>query len=123
MYIKFSDFEDKDGHIDWRAYHAAQVANGERCSNCGGFSGLLSARGHPTICLECDEIYREAELNHHCLIRCPSCHQTWKTHDDYELYEEGEHTVFCPTCDAKFEVTTKIKFTFISPRMENDRED
>lgn len=39
--------------------------------------------------------------------KCPYCGEEW-----WELYEEGDHTVTCPSCDHDFIVRTSVSYSF-----------
>lgn len=39
--------------------------------------------------------------------KCPYCGEEW-----WELYEEGDHTVTCPSCDHDFIVRTSVRYSF-----------
>ncbi len=123
-HTKIRDYEDENGNIDWKAYHAAEVTNGERCRQCGGF--ILFQTGHPTSCNDCkglDARLNTEDADHSKLVRCPACGQTMDTNDEMQdLYEEGEHIVYCDACDYKFEVSTRVSHIFTSPPMLSEEE-
>lgn len=125
-HTKLCDHENKDGEINWETYHAAESANGEKCRQCGKF--ILFATGHPTSCDDCkglDAHSTTQDADHGKFVRCPACGHTMDTNDEmHELYEEGEHEVYCGACDYQFEISTQVSFTFTSPPMlaEEERE-
>jgi len=46
--------------------------------------------------------------------KCPHCGESFNPSDcdmNY-LYEEGEHKAFCPKCDERLDITTRVHFTF-----------
>jgi DNA-directed RNA polymerase subunit RPC12/RpoP len=125
------DFKKPDGHIDWNAYHEAEVQAGERCMRCRSniFSFNLfsedKSRG-PRLCGSCKVMDQdEGEITHDDFIRCPHCgHQDritdWDCDYGREKYEEGEHEVYCRECDKEFEITTHVSYSYTSPPMKKD---
>jgi DNA-directed RNA polymerase subunit RPC12/RpoP len=123
-YIEFETYRDEDGKIDWKALDAAREQNGERCTECG--SGVLFPTGSPSKCGDCDEFSTDdGEVTHSSRVRCPSCNYSIDLRDDfYELYEEGEHEIYCLRCDYEFTVSTMVSYTFTSPpRVEKEEPD
>jgi len=53
-------------------------------------------------------------------VRCPKCGHSWSPGDcdDHWLYSEGEHEVFCDSCDHRFVVVTHVSFAFSSPPLQ-----
>lgn len=113
--ISFKDYEDEKGRINWDAYHKAQVDDGERCEQCGEY--LILGKGYRRTCNACNELTsKSAEVDHKKFLRCPKCGHLENVHDDhYGLFEDGEHEVFCNSCDHKYTITTHVSFEFTSP--------
>lgn len=125
--MSFDKFRKPDGNIDWAAYHASEVANGDICSKCGHFI-LFGGKGHPVECGSCREMEtHHGEIRHEKYVRCPYCRHTFNPYDCemFELLEEDCHDVSCPLCDKTFSVTTHITYSFRSPALveENEREE
>lgn len=47
--------------------------------------------------------------------RCPKCKYIQKVDDDYRIYEEGSHSVWCHDCDYEYDVETYVTITIESP--------
>ena len=119
--LRLSEFKGADGKVDWKAYRKARKECGECCRRCEAL--ILFPDGHPTVCHDCESLDTDtSEVRHNDLIRCPSCRGTFNPHDgdDYDLFAEGEHSVFCPSCDLKFEVSTTVSYSFKSPALESE---
>jgi len=117
--MKFSDFEDADGRVDWAAYHKTKEDKGERCITCGSF--IMFGAGFRTECRSCKGLKDDdGERDHRSLIRCPKCRESFDVVESelYELYAEGEHDIDCPKCDYEFQVVTSVSYSFCSPEME-----
>lgn len=129
----FEDFRREDGHVDWTALRAAEVAAGYKCSRCHGYLLFGSAglgAGMPTECAECASRHRPEKWLSHREVRCPKCQHTWNPaeEEDYELYEDGYHEATCSSCGHEFELSTTVTYLFESPAIEesddrNDKED
>jgi DNA-directed RNA polymerase subunit RPC12/RpoP len=115
---------------DWLRAHrerrAAEVANGERCAECG--TRTFGASGSPRTCQECQSLRSESgEVDSDTHIRCPHCgHITSVV--DADLWEigidsDGEHNVHCESCDARFTVTTYVTSTYTSPPLVTEDAD
>jgi len=81
-------------------------------------SFILFGNGYPTNCDSCNELTsNQEEVRHSSRIRCPDCGETRNPFEGegHDLYEEGEHSVYCYECDKEFEVSTGISYTFTSP--------
>ena len=115
--ISSRDFVTSEGCVDWVAYNKACVAAGESCYTCGSF--ILFAAGCPSQCFDCKKLASEEhEVTHDSMIRCPHCrHQRSVDGDDYALYSEGSHDVFCNNCNKRFSVEVQVYFKFTSPAM------
>lgn len=112
------DFQDADKNIDWAAYRASQISNGEACMDCGKM--IPFGKGHPSKCGACERISDDNdEISHDKYIRCPKCRHQWDEteRDNYEIYNDGEHQVSCPECEHDFEISTDVSFWFTSPEM------
>lgn len=119
--INIKDYELPDGKIDWKAYHKAEVANGDSCYNCGHF--ILFSKGYQTLCNKCNSLHNKGEVNHHSLVRCPHCGAAKRVDngDDYDLYSEGEHSTSCFECSKEYTVSTSVSFNFRSePRVPDE---
>lgn len=113
--IDFKDFEEKDGHINWEKYHKAQKNNGEKCCSCSQ-TIILGGKGYPQKCFQCKDLEAGQETQHKNSIRCPACGYieriNWETAEN--IYDEGEHEIFCGECDEKYLVETSVSYTFKS---------
>lgn len=89
----------------------------ERCGHCGKITHLLNGDGVCPDCFSMNESIEEVE--HDLLIRCPNCveHFHADDHCDYSIFEEGEHNIYCPACEYKFKITTKVEYSFVSPEL------
>jgi DNA-directed RNA polymerase subunit RPC12/RpoP len=119
--IKFSDNEDENGDIDWKAYNKAQVDNGEKCYKCGSL--ILFGSGYPSLCNGCETLRDDKGEVISKRIRCPYCKESFDPYDCemYEVLENGEHSIECPNCDEEFEIETKIEYNFRSPEISIGR--
>lgn len=54
--------------------------------------------------------------------KCPHCGHDCNVSDNewWELYEEGEHEVTCPSCDQDFTVSTSVSYSFSTDSQERD---
>ncbi|MDQ5978809.1 MAG: hypothetical protein QG602_1783 [Verrucomicrobiota bacterium] len=50
----------------------------------------------------------------HCGCECSVSHNEW-----WNLYEEGEHEVTCPSCDQDFTVSTRVSYSFSTDNQED----
>lgn len=122
--MKYADFQDADGKIDWKAYNAAsaeerkrEVDSGRYCYSCGSYL-IFGNRGYRQLCGQCESLRRDpGEVDHNKQIRCPGCNRiiTVSGGEAYHLYKEGGHSVTCEQCEAEFTVETRISYTFTSP--------
>lgn len=121
--IDMDSFKDAAGHYDWAGYHNARKAAGEECYTCGGY--IVFAKGYRTKCYSCEQLQEEKrEVTHGHYVRCPKCRQTMSVHDDnYQWYEEGTHDVSCHHCDHDFEITTRVEYSFTSPKLIDESKD
>lgn len=121
-YLAFKDYEDPTtGKIDWKAYNAAEVQAGQKCTCCGGL--IYPGKGHPSRCADCENLDADPELNHDSRVRCPKCRNHWapSENEEYKLaYEDGEHEVTCDNCGHEFTVTTHVSYSYTSPAMIQD---
>lgn len=109
-----------DGRIDWKRYKAAQVEAGECCSQCGKYIITLSQQATgPRRCFDCIELTKSSAVSHHSTVRCSACRHTWDVgeSEDYDLYSDGEHSVYCHECNHEFVVTTNVSYEFVSPEL------
>lgn len=65
-------------------------------------------------------IIEQGEVDHDYRIRCPFCQGQWNPfdHEDYSLFEDGDHTTTCPECGKSFDVVTNVSFSFTSPPLD-----
>lgn len=121
--ISFHDYKDAEGNIDWQSYDAAQIASGEKCRKCGKL--IYPGKGYESSCYDCDSLYSGRSSTHDQFIRCPKCGESWNPcdHEDYSVYEEGEHEVWCHHCEHTFKVSTTVSYNFDSGSMLDDEED
>jgi predicted RNA-binding Zn-ribbon protein involved in translation (DUF1610 family) len=124
-YINFEDFKKADGNIDWSAYSKAQVENGDRCSQCGK-SILFGGSGYQTTCEDCGVLHRSKyAVEHGSFIRCPHCRHEMNVYncEMFDVYQEGYHEIQCNLCDKKFEIETRISYSFESPDIIEDEDE
>ena len=116
---RLDDFKKPDGSIDWEAYTKAQVATGERCRKCGSY--ILFGSGYAQECSSCKRLQTDGEVAHESFIRCPACGQTFNPCGDYDVYNEGENDITCPSCAHEFTIETRITCSFTSPARLEDQ--
>jgi len=117
--VNFKDFT-KSGSTDWKSYKNAQIESGEICCQCGRYIALNKDSGKKTLCSSCKTLNDSSESTvHDGLIRCPKCHGTFEpsTFSEYDIYEDGEHDLDCPSCGYFFVVDTTVNYLFESPSM------
>lgn len=118
-----ADHKKPDGRIDWDSYNAAQLANGEKCSRCGGIASLIFPPGHQALCPSCKRADSDAgQITHKDFIRCPKCRHQWSVDNEESIYSGGLHSVVCPKCDHEFEVVTMVSFSFESPELLTEQQ-
>jgi len=115
--ISYDDFRRKDGSIDWHALRSAEIGNGDICYVCGRFADIFGGKGYRQKCNECTQMDGSGELDHEKYLRCPRCGYHWDPYEaeDYKVFEEDSHEVWCEKCDFKFEVSTMVTYCFTSP--------
>ena len=117
--VSMDDHRDADGNLDWDSYSKAEIENGQKCWKCG--KPLIFPKGHQDWCYQCKSGAEKPkeELMHDSLIRCPKCGLSFdpRNTEQYRLFEEGEHEVWCEHCDHTFEVSTLVIYSFTSPPM------
>lgn len=127
-YTHLNDFEKEDGKVDWAAYDARKKANGETCYKCGG-SIMFPKYGMRALCNNCDSLTRSGSVTHPRMIRCPHCGSEMGADPELGIFIEGEHKIWCNTCDNEFTISTTVSFTFESPEriktpiVEDDNEE
>ena len=54
--------------------------------------------------------------------KCPHSGESHKVSDRewWELYEEGDHTVTCPSCDHDFIVRTSVSYSFSTDEQDDE---
>ncbi len=104
-----------DGKVDWKAYRAAEIANGYRCSKCDAY--IFRGCGYKQECSSCKDLLLPEEIRHEDIIRCPYCkHEEFVCHTEcYELYEDGDHSFSCSNCEKEYEISTWVSYSFKSP--------
>lgn len=115
------DFKKSDGSIDWKALHRAEVNEGKKCLQCGGFANVLRPPGHPSKCPDCRKLDTTERTTHDCLVRCPHCRAIFDPIPDcdyYEFYRDGEHETYCNECEQEFTFTTHVSYSFESPEIK-----
>lgn len=115
MTIRPDDFKDADGKLDWQGYCRARVEIGELCDGCGDL--IIWAKGHRSLCSDCERLQNEpGEAWHQNLIRCPCGAQYHASRfGESGVYAEGEHELFCDTCEQEFAITVDVVYYFYSP--------
>jgi len=120
--VRMDDYKTESGSIDWKSYREAQVQAGERCVDCGAYMFSFRASEGARSCNECRDLLATAKVNHSRYVRCPKCGHKFNPSESecYELYEEGEHEVFCDECEHDFTISTHVSYNFESPAMEGE---
>lgn len=60
--------------------------------------------------------YTERTVMRSCAtIRCPHCGAEETVSSEHEIYDEGEHEVWCDECDHVYRVSTIVDRTYESP--------
>ncbi len=114
--VRMNDFQDANGHIDFSAYHRAQVEAGDKCWSCGALINLLHTPGHRDRCNACKEFDSDmGEVDHSTKIRCPHCGGISDASQHEWSIEREENTVNCWHCDKDFVVKVTVTYTFTSP--------
>lgn len=113
--INADTYRKPDGMLDWKAYHQAQVKAGEICMRCGSI--IVFSHGRPQMCGSCNVMASDpGEVVHASCVRCPHCAHVFDVSSDFQsLYEDGQHELDCPACEAAFEVTTTVHYMSTSP--------
>lgn len=123
--MSIKDFENADGHVDWDAYNADEVSQGNRCMTCGTYIMNIGLFRDPVLavqdCVDCRTMKAsDEEVTHGLYVRCPKCKHTWNPGecDDHHVFSsEDEHEMWCGECDHKFDVITHISYEFRSPAL------
>jgi hypothetical protein len=114
--ISFKDYQKPDGEIDWNAYRAAKIENGQQCYRCESF--LIPARGYRALCSSCNTLATDPRaVTHSRLIRCPKCGEQSDAEHRWEsgIHGDGEHAIGCYECEHEFTVKTFVSYLFESP--------
>lgn len=124
--VKFEDFKDAEGKIDWKAYDKAKTDNGDNCKTCGHWL-LFGGKGYPQDCVSCMNLKAGVpETSHEKFIRCPACGLMVQPDWEYSIWEEGEHDVTCNECGKDYTVETCVTYSFTcidpDPTLDNDDE-
>lgn len=115
-HVKIEDYRDAEGKVDWRAYRAAEVANGEICWQCASF--ITYSKGVRSLCYECKDLLTPDECDHEKYVRCPKCGAHWDPMEaeDYELFNQHDaYDQWCDECDYKFTVCVDVTYNIRSP--------
>lgn len=123
--IDMESFRKEDGNIDWTAYEQARRDVGELCYKCGAYILFNSGSG-PRTCASCNILStRSTSVSHERFIRCPKCMTEFDPGEAemWEVYEAGEHEIYCPECDQQFIIETNVKYSFESPELCEEEDD
>ena len=117
--VNIEDHQTPEGKTNQKSYRAAQIANGEICTQCGEYARVFGT-GHPELCSQCKDADKTEELTHDVYIRCPKCGYKWNAYEDdeYTILSDGEHTVSCHQCDYEFGIVTNVSYSFVSPERQ-----
>ncbi len=117
-----SDFRTADGSIDWKAYDAACISEGDRCYQCRSLIFDFSSRRSPgrRLCHDCDNlIHGRSEATHETLARCPHCSHAFPAaeHGAWDAATRGNEDcrMCCPSCDQSFTVQVRLILSVTSP--------
>lgn len=116
--LRYDDFKKEDGSTDYEAYRKAQINCGEACFRCGQY--IVMGGGGKQLCYDCKEMdSEEGDVRHHSRVRCPHCKHVMDVCDSelYELYEDGDHDIYCGECGKEFTVVTTVTHSFESPEL------
>jgi DNA-directed RNA polymerase subunit RPC12/RpoP len=127
--VRGRDFDNEDGTRDWKAYHEAEVANGDICYQCGEFDlgMIMHPKGHRTLCRKCKRLeHSDEDESHKHMVRCPHCRHIMhisERFDDYPIiYEEGEHEIDCDACEKHYTINVNVEYSYTSPAMIKEGE-
>jgi len=123
--ISWESFKNEDGSIDWKARKQANIDRGGECYTCGSFIfNIFDKPEHKCRrqCGECASLENKEELDHSRYVRCPKCGYYWDPSEteDYQAFEDGEHSMTCGECEFEFEISTSISYNFQSPELEKN---
>jgi uncharacterized protein YbaR (Trm112 family) len=62
------------------------------------------------------------DITHAHMLRCPQCRHLFATDSEMGVYEDGEHEVYCTSCDHEFRVSTRVSFMFTSPALLSNQD-
>lgn len=112
------DFVNGDGTHDWDAYTKYQVDQGDKCEECHSYI-LIASEGIPRKCGSCRALTESDEsVNHDDKIRCPHCGNIQGLEfEEGEAYTEGDHEVYCDSCEEEFTFTTNVMYNYDSPAL------
>jgi DNA-directed RNA polymerase subunit RPC12/RpoP len=115
--VDIENYENENGEINWVEYNKAKIENGDECYTCG--TQIFFSKGCRQQCSQCDNIKKDKKLSHDKFVRCPKCRKTWNPmgSEDWELFQEGDHGIWCNDCGHEFEIYVIVKYTFKSPKL------
>jgi len=120
--IRIKDHEDESGRVDWEAYRKAQVENGENCYRCGHF--IFPGTGMRELCHVCQRLDKDNDaVESEEMVRCPHCGHQRRVDWEDAISEEGEHSLYCESCEKDFEISTRIEYYFTSPPLDKTKEE
>ena len=53
-------------------------------------------------------------------VFCPWCGEVYNTDDEYDLYEDGEHELFCSKCEKQFIAEVSISYNYSTKRIDEE---
>jgi DNA-directed RNA polymerase subunit RPC12/RpoP len=117
--IRMEDYRTAGGY-DWRAYHAAQVAHGERCRNCSKYMvALYDHEKRARLCSGCESLLKPGETSSSNRIRCPKCGDIQDAFEagagDAAVRGNTSVDISCFECGHRYGVELHVEFTFRSP--------
>lgn len=115
--ILFENFRI-DGKIDWKAYHAAQIQDGEKCSECHRYTMPFPWIGHAGSCKECKRLREVEEVIHGSKVRCPYCGMSRDAFESGAVQHQTETPeIYCDFCEKKYTVSVRVLYEFTSPAL------
>lgn len=113
------------GYRGGYAVDGLDIAEGRRLMNeCCSFLCKNKALEHKCYCQECTDRKEKEKADNianslengkfECEreIYCPHCGAETEVADDYELFDDGEHEIYCCDCDKLFTVNTNTSYSF-----------
>lgn len=116
-YVKLDTFILPNDTHDWKAYRAAQIANGEYCSQCGCMVHGKLPSGAPRLCSDCERATSSrSALLHASRVRCPACGWLQSPPEEIELHRDTVG-IYCDKCEHEYEVGIVVTVEYRSPGM------